>query len=253
MSMVATMAYRYALVKKPDKQGWMQRRLFGLASSEASVQALTIALPNYAAAGLPLIAAVYGATGTIYVALSIATSSIVLSPADARHPRSQQGAGGRAEKSRRGPAGRRPLTGQADRACAARLRGVLIARRPARGGCQPVLSVDRRSGRRCRPVRNRTDPLGAADRTRPQRAEWGAPEERAASSVGVRLDPGASHGPGRRAGRASAVRSALRLLVRLALRPQLPPSHRELCQSCVEDAAADVVKEDVDPFGAPLL
>jgi predicted permease len=54
-------------------------------------------------------------------------------------------------------------------------------------------------------------------------------------------------------GRASAVRSALRLLVRLALRPQLPPSHRELCQSCVEDAAADVVKEDVDPFGAPLL
>jgi malonate transporter and related proteins len=58
---------------------WMQRRLFGLGSSEASVQALIIALPNYAA-GLPLIAAVFGPTDTIYVALSIATGSIVLSP-----------------------------------------------------------------------------------------------------------------------------------------------------------------------------
>jgi len=59
---------------------WMQRRLFGLGSNEASVQALNIALPNYAAAGLPLIAAVFGASDTIYVALSIATGSIVLSP-----------------------------------------------------------------------------------------------------------------------------------------------------------------------------
>ena len=38
---------------------WMQRRLFALGSSEASVQALTISFPNYAAAGLPLIAAVF--------------------------------------------------------------------------------------------------------------------------------------------------------------------------------------------------
>jgi malonate transporter len=59
---------------------WMQRRLFGLGSSEASVQAITIALPNCAAAGLPLIAAVFGRTDTIYVALSIATGAIVLSP-----------------------------------------------------------------------------------------------------------------------------------------------------------------------------
>ena len=59
---------------------WMQRRLFGLESSEASVQTLTIALPNYAAAGLPLISAVFGPTGTIDVALSIAAGSIVLSP-----------------------------------------------------------------------------------------------------------------------------------------------------------------------------
>jgi malonate transporter len=70
MSMLALYALSY----------WMQRRLFGLGSSEASVQAITIALPNYAAAGLPLIAAVYGPSDTIYVALSIATGSIVLSP-----------------------------------------------------------------------------------------------------------------------------------------------------------------------------
>ncbi len=45
----------------------MQRRLFRLGSSEASVQALTISLPNYAAAGLPLIAAMFGPANTIDV------------------------------------------------------------------------------------------------------------------------------------------------------------------------------------------
>jgi malonate transporter and related proteins len=59
---------------------WMQRHLFDLESGEAAVQAITIAGPNYAAAGLPLIAAVLGPAGTTYVALSVATSSIVLSP-----------------------------------------------------------------------------------------------------------------------------------------------------------------------------
>ena len=59
---------------------WMQRRLFRLESSAASVQALTISLPNFAAAGLPLIAAVFGSTNTIYVALAIAAGAIVLSP-----------------------------------------------------------------------------------------------------------------------------------------------------------------------------
>jgi malonate transporter and related proteins len=51
-----------------------------LESGDAAVQALTIALPNYAAAGLPLIAVVLGPAGTICVALSIATGPIVLSP-----------------------------------------------------------------------------------------------------------------------------------------------------------------------------
>ena len=58
----------------------MQRRLFGLGSGESSVQALTISLPNYAAAGLPLIAAVFGPSDAIDVALAIAAGSIVLSP-----------------------------------------------------------------------------------------------------------------------------------------------------------------------------
>jgi malonate transporter len=59
---------------------WMQRRLFGLGSSEASVQTLTIGQPNYGAAGLPLIVAVFGAPKTIDVALALAAGSIVLSP-----------------------------------------------------------------------------------------------------------------------------------------------------------------------------
>jgi predicted permease len=58
----------------------MRRHLFDLESGEAAVQALTIAAPNYAAVGLPLIAAVLGPAGPTYIALSIATSSIVLSP-----------------------------------------------------------------------------------------------------------------------------------------------------------------------------
>jgi malonate transporter len=58
---------------------WAQRRWFGLGSSEASVLTLTTAVPNYAG-GLPLFAAVFGPTDTIFVALALATASIVLSP-----------------------------------------------------------------------------------------------------------------------------------------------------------------------------
>ena len=59
---------------------WMERRFFDADSGEAAMQALTIALPNYAAIGLTLVQAVFGATKTIYVALSIAAGSIELSP-----------------------------------------------------------------------------------------------------------------------------------------------------------------------------
>jgi malonate transporter len=72
--LVVSMLVLYAL------SYWVQRRWYGLGSSEASVQALTIALPNYAAAGLPLIVAVSGRSDTVFVALSIAAGSIVLSP-----------------------------------------------------------------------------------------------------------------------------------------------------------------------------
>jgi malonate transporter len=59
---------------------WMQRRLFGLKPAPASVQALTIAFPNFAAAGLPLIAAVFAASQMIDVPVGIALGAIVLSP-----------------------------------------------------------------------------------------------------------------------------------------------------------------------------
>jgi malonate transporter len=59
---------------------WMERRLFGLTPAPASVQALTIAFPNFAAAGLPLIAAVFAASQLIDVALGIALGAIILSP-----------------------------------------------------------------------------------------------------------------------------------------------------------------------------
>ncbi len=59
---------------------WMERRFFDADSGEAGMQALTIALPNYAAIGLTLVQAVFGATKTLYVALSIAAGSIELSP-----------------------------------------------------------------------------------------------------------------------------------------------------------------------------
>jgi malonate transporter len=59
---------------------WMQRRLFGLDSRAASVMAITVAQPNYAATGLPLIAAVFSHTHVVYVALALVVGSILTSP-----------------------------------------------------------------------------------------------------------------------------------------------------------------------------
>lgn len=59
---------------------WMQRRLFRRDAVESSIQALTVAQPNFGAAGLPLIAAVFHQTHAIYVALALATGSILTSP-----------------------------------------------------------------------------------------------------------------------------------------------------------------------------
>lgn len=58
----------------------MQRSLFRLPSGDSAIQALTIAFPNNAAAGLPLITAVFGPGNLVSVALSIAVGSIFLSP-----------------------------------------------------------------------------------------------------------------------------------------------------------------------------
>jgi malonate transporter and related proteins len=59
---------------------WMQRQLFGLSNSATLVQALTVAQPNYGAASLPLIAAVCGTSHSIYLALTLASGPILLSP-----------------------------------------------------------------------------------------------------------------------------------------------------------------------------
>lgn len=58
----------------------MQRWLFRVPPGPASVQALTVAQPNYGAAGLPLISAVFDSDHLIYVALTLAFTSIFVSP-----------------------------------------------------------------------------------------------------------------------------------------------------------------------------
>lgn len=58
----------------------MARHVFGVPSGQASVQALTTSLPNYASAGLPLIAALLGAAHLVSVAVAIACGSLVVSP-----------------------------------------------------------------------------------------------------------------------------------------------------------------------------
>ena len=57
-----------------------QRRFSRASTAESAVQALTVALPNYAAAGLPIAAAIIGPTGTVPVAIAIAAGSILPSP-----------------------------------------------------------------------------------------------------------------------------------------------------------------------------
>ena len=59
---------------------FLQRRVFHLGRQEAAVQTLTTALPNYASAGLPLVAAVFGPSQLILVAISIACGATIVSP-----------------------------------------------------------------------------------------------------------------------------------------------------------------------------
>jgi malonate transporter and related proteins len=59
---------------------FLQRCLFKLDTRGAAVHSLTVASPNYASVGLPLIASVFGAEYTVCVAIAIAVGSIVVSP-----------------------------------------------------------------------------------------------------------------------------------------------------------------------------
>ena len=58
----------------------MARWVYKVAPGEASVQACTTSLPNYASAGLPLIAALLGTANLVSVAVAIACGAIVVSP-----------------------------------------------------------------------------------------------------------------------------------------------------------------------------
>jgi len=58
----------------------LQKSLFKLDTPQAAVQSLTVAFPNLASAGLPLVGSVFGARNTVAVGISIAVGSIVLSP-----------------------------------------------------------------------------------------------------------------------------------------------------------------------------
>ena len=69
-SMLILFATTYALAR------WA----YGFDASEASVQALTTSVPNYAAAGLPLIAALLGSKYVVAVAVAIACSCLFVSP-----------------------------------------------------------------------------------------------------------------------------------------------------------------------------
>jgi malonate transporter and related proteins len=55
-------------------------RLARASTAEASLQALTIAFPNLAGVGLPMVSALLGPTETVPVAVALATGSILLSP-----------------------------------------------------------------------------------------------------------------------------------------------------------------------------
>ena len=61
--------------------GWYAyRRRCGDDMGEASVQALTVSLPKFAAAGLPIVAAVSGKAGGSFIALTIAAGAMIPSP-----------------------------------------------------------------------------------------------------------------------------------------------------------------------------
>jgi auxin efflux carrier (AEC) len=78
---------------------WWTRRRENLNPSDSAVVALTVAFPNSAAVGLPLLASVFGSRSTVTVATALAIGSITVSPITLAI----------LEGSRRGSAGRSAL------------------------------------------------------------------------------------------------------------------------------------------------
>jgi malonate transporter len=58
----------------------LQFKVFKVRTGEGSVQTLTVALPNYASIGLPLLGSVFGPTSALSVAVAIAVGSVTVSP-----------------------------------------------------------------------------------------------------------------------------------------------------------------------------
>jgi malonate transporter and related proteins len=59
---------------------FLQLKAFKVEAGKASVQTLTVALPNYASIGLPLLDSVYGPTSALSVAVAIAVASVTVLP-----------------------------------------------------------------------------------------------------------------------------------------------------------------------------
>lgn len=59
---------------------YIARNVFGKSPAQASIYALTISLPNYAALGMPILSQTVGGNPALNVAISIACGSIFLSP-----------------------------------------------------------------------------------------------------------------------------------------------------------------------------
>ncbi len=58
----------------------LQYRAFKLSQGDGAVQTLTVAFPNFASIGLPLLVSIYGTEAALPVAIAIATGSITISP-----------------------------------------------------------------------------------------------------------------------------------------------------------------------------
>ncbi len=59
---------------------FLQFKVFKVETGKASVQTLTVSLPNYASIGLPLLGSVYGPTSALSVAVAIAVGATTVSP-----------------------------------------------------------------------------------------------------------------------------------------------------------------------------